>query len=61
MPCPTPTLIGVGAAGGFAGGAAEAAPAPVAPRTFTPQALPFNPASITGLSEKLLVSHHDNS
>lgn len=52
--------LGVGAMTGLAGGAAAAA-TPVAPRTFTPQPLPFNPASITGLSEKLLVSHHDNN
>ncbi|MEY2927022.1 MAG: hypothetical protein RL367_1499, partial [Pseudomonadota bacterium] len=31
--------------------------------TFAPQAvpLPFDPKTITGLSEKLLVSHHDNN
>jgi len=28
---------------------------------FTPLALPFDPKSITGFSEKLLVSHHDNN
>jgi superoxide dismutase, Fe-Mn family len=39
--------------------AAEAAPA--APRSFTPLPLPFDPKAITGLSEKLLVSHHDNN
>ena len=53
--------IGVGAMTGPGGGAASAAPAPAATRTFTPRPLPFNPASITGLSEKLLVSHHDNN
>lgn len=30
-------------------------------RTFTTQPLPFDPASITGLSAKLLTSHHDNN
>lgn len=37
----------------------------VAPLAFrgqhAPQSLPFNPAKLTGLSEKLLVSHHDNN
>jgi Fe-Mn family superoxide dismutase len=37
--------------------------APSAAVGFTPQAvpLPFDPKTITGLSEKLLVSHHDNN
>ena len=52
--------LGVGAMTGLAGDAAAAA-TPVAARSFTPQPLPFNPALITGLSEKLLVSHHDNN
>jgi Fe-Mn family superoxide dismutase len=29
--------------------------------TYTPKPLPFDPKSITGLSEKMLVSHHDNN
>lgn len=29
--------------------------------TFTPKPLPFDPKGIPGLSEKLLVSHHDNN
>jgi len=29
--------------------------------TFTPQPLPFDPKSVPGFSEKLLVSHHDNN
>jgi len=33
----------------------------VVPRTFAAQPLPFDPKTITGLSEKLLVSHHDNN
>ena len=33
------------------------APAPA----FTPKPLPFDPKSIMGLSEKLLLSHHDNN
>ena len=32
----------------------------VAP-TFSPKPLPFDPKSVIGLSEKLLVSHHDNN
>jgi Fe-Mn family superoxide dismutase len=28
---------------------------------FTPQPLPFDPKAVPGLSEKLLVSHHDNN
>jgi Fe-Mn family superoxide dismutase len=51
--------LGFGAVGAMTGNPALAAPAPV--RAFTPQPLPFNPATITGLSEKLLVSHHDNN
>lgn len=38
---------------------AAADPAP--PTAFTPRPLPFNPATVSGLSEKLLVSHHDNN
>lgn len=38
--------------------AADAAPAPI---SFTPIPLPFDPKTIAGLSEKLLVSHHDNN
>ena len=50
--------IGASAVGALAGSAAIAAPAA---RTFTPQPLPFDPKSIAGLSEKMLVSHHDNN
>src|SRR5690349_14909478 len=31
------------------------------PTTWAPKPLPFDPKSIPGLSEKLLVSHHDNN
>jgi superoxide dismutase, Fe-Mn family len=55
------TAIGVAAMTSIASDAAAAASKPVATRTFTPQPLPFNPASVPGLSEKLLVSHHDNN
>jgi len=44
---------------------AEVTPAPTAPPAFrgqhVPQPLPFNPTKLNGLSEKLLVSHHDNN
>ncbi len=51
-------MLSVGAA---ALSPAMAAERTVAPRSFTPLPLPFDPKSITGLSEKLLVSHHDNN
>jgi Fe-Mn family superoxide dismutase len=42
--------------------AASAATAPAGPNFApTPIPLPFDPKAITGLSEKLLVSHHDNN
>jgi len=34
---------------------------PVAPGGHKPVPLPFNPAKLPGLSEKLLTSHHDNN
>src|SRR4051794_20985189 len=34
---------------------------PVKPGAHKPVALPFDPAKLTGLSDKLLVSHHDNN
>jgi Fe-Mn family superoxide dismutase len=40
---------------------AKPAFAPVAPGKHKPVALPFNPAKLPGLSEKLLTSHHDNN
>lgn len=40
---------------------AMAAEPKVATRSFTPQPLPFDPKTITGLSERLLVSHHNNN
>lgn len=55
----------------FVAGSALAAAAPVAAGAaaplsapapaFAPKPLPFDPKTITGLSEKLLVSHHDNN
>jgi Fe-Mn family superoxide dismutase len=50
-------LSGAALAGSAASAAAASAPA----TAFTPQPLPFDPKSVPGLSEKLLVSHHDNN
>jgi superoxide dismutase, Fe-Mn family len=52
--------------GAFALAAAAASPAVAQQRTttslaFEPKPLPFDPKTIAGLSEKLLVSHHDNN
>ena len=44
-----------------ASAASPAPPAAVSGRKFTAQPLPFDPASIPGLSAKLLTSHHDNN
>jgi Fe-Mn family superoxide dismutase len=46
------------AAAGLEGGVKAADAAPIA---FTPQTLPFAPASLGWLSEKLITSHHDNN
>ncbi|MEO7689212.1 MAG: Fe-Mn family superoxide dismutase [Sphingomonas sp.] len=58
------SLLAVGAALGAAGAipaaSAQAVATPPA-RSFAPVPLPFAPGSITGLSEKLLTSHHDNN
>lgn len=35
--------------------------AEAAPGAFAPQALPFSPASVGWLSEKIITSHHDNN
>ncbi|MDB5437889.1 MAG: superoxide dismutase [Caulobacteraceae bacterium] len=40
---------------------AQAQPAAAPAVTFTPKPLPFDPKGIPGLSEKMLVSHHDNN
>jgi Fe-Mn family superoxide dismutase len=53
--------LSVGAAA-LAPTAASAAAAPAGPSFApTPVPLPFDPKAITGLSEKLLTSHHDNN
>jgi Fe-Mn family superoxide dismutase len=56
-------LSAVALAGPLAASAASAQPAPVsaAGGGFNPQPLPFDPKAVPGLSEKLLVSHHDNN
>jgi superoxide dismutase, Fe-Mn family len=53
----------LGSTGAAAQGVAALGAAPGGGTGFTPQALPlpFDPKTITGLSEKLLVSHHDNN
>lgn len=59
------SIAGAVAATAALSGTAEAAPAPVftpvKPGAHKPVALPFNAAKATGLSEKLLTSHHDNN
>lgn len=54
-------MLGVtlGAAALAPGLAAAQAAAPLP--TYVPKPLPFDPKAITGLSEKLLTSHHDNN
>jgi Fe-Mn family superoxide dismutase len=42
-------------------GAATGGKAPIALKPFSAQPLPFDPKSIVGLSEKLLLSHHANN
>jgi Fe-Mn family superoxide dismutase len=54
-------LGGAALAGAVAATAAAAQPAPPAAAGFNPQPLPFDPKAVPGLSEKLLVSHHDNN
>jgi Fe-Mn family superoxide dismutase len=54
-------LGGVALAGAVVATAAAAQPAPPAAAGFAPQPLPFDPKAVSGLSEKLLVSHHDNN
>jgi Fe-Mn family superoxide dismutase len=50
----------VGAVAATTVAAQPAGPAAVA-AAFNPQPLPFDPKAVPGLSEKLLVSHHDNN
>ncbi len=41
--------------------AASDAPNAVPPATYEVKPLPFDPTKLTGISEKLIVSHHDNN
>lgn len=52
-------LGGLALAGAAAATTASAQTAP--PPTFTAKPLPFDPKTVPGLSERLLVSHHDNN
>ncbi|MEO8113263.1 MAG: Fe-Mn family superoxide dismutase, partial [Phenylobacterium sp.] len=45
----------------LAAAAASAAGAAAQPAAFAPRPLPFDPKGVPGLSEALLVSHHDNN
>jgi Fe-Mn family superoxide dismutase len=54
-------LLGGLAVAAAAASAATAQPAAAPASAFTPQPLPFDPKAVPGLSEKLLVSHHDNN
>ena len=51
--------VAIGAAA-LAGGAGAQTPAPPM-QAFTPRPLPFDAATVPGLSAKLLTSHHDNN
>ena len=58
------SLIGAGAmlaASAAIAGCATAQSPPALSTVYTPKPLPFDPKAIPGLSEKLLVSHHDNN
>jgi len=59
-------LAGLTAATVASVGHADTATSPVAPPPafrgqHTPKPLPFDPAKLNGLSERLLISHHDNN
>ena len=54
-------LGGMALAAGVAASASQAQPAAGASAGFAQQPLPFDPKGVTGLSEKLLTSHHDNN
>ncbi|WP_348656778.1 Fe-Mn family superoxide dismutase [uncultured Sphingobium sp.] len=54
--------LAVGAAFAPAEGLAQTAAAAAATKPeFEPKPLPFDPSSVSGLSAKLLISHHDNN
>jgi Fe-Mn family superoxide dismutase len=54
-------LIAAGAVTAAAATVAERAAAQPPASGFAPKPLPFDPKAVAGLSEKLLVSHHDNN
>jgi Fe-Mn family superoxide dismutase len=54
-------VLGAGTIGALPVAASAKARDPAQGRVFAPKPLPFDPTSIAGLSEKLLVSHHDNN
>jgi Fe-Mn family superoxide dismutase len=57
-------LAGVTLVGAASAAAAQAQPSVQAGQpapTYTPRPLPFDPKAVPGLSETLLVSHHDNN
>ena len=45
----------------MSGGAHAGDPAMSAPAPYEVKPLPFDPKKLSGLSEKLIVSHHDNN
>lgn len=51
------TSLAIAGAAAMSSATAQTAPS----QKFTPKPLPFDPKTIAGLSEKLLVSHHDNN
>jgi Fe-Mn family superoxide dismutase len=53
--------VAVAAAAGLAGLAARAAAQDAPPIAYEIQPLPFDPTSVPGLSERLLVSHHERN
>ena len=56
-------ILSAGAAGLVLGGtaAAQTAAAPAFAGKHSPKPLPFDPAKLTGISEKLIRSHHENN
>ena len=56
-------IVAATAAGSAHAQAQTQTPSHAGPPPFAPTAmpLPFDPKAITGLSEKLLISHHDNN
>jgi Fe-Mn family superoxide dismutase len=55
------SMFALGAAGLALAAADEGKAQPPPAPAYTPKPLPFDPKAVAGLSEKLLVSHHDNN